>query len=228
VKYFSDGKDKIHMVFTDGHPLNEKRNSVYYACYSKGAFYRANGEMICTIDELPFQPKDATLIYDAKKGKQRAWVFDIAADSLGNPAIAYARYPSIHEHIYHYAWFDGTGWNDREVANSGKWFPKTPAGTVEREPYYSGGMTIDPKQKHTLYISMERSSVFEIEKWVLNTEKNKWDASSITRNGTRNQVRPFVVENFPSEKGTLLLWNAVEKYTHYTDFHSGIKIMLAE
>jgi hypothetical protein len=224
VKYFSDGKEKIHIVFTDGHPRDEKKNSVYYAYYSKGAFFRADGHQICTIDQLPFEPKNATLVYSAKKTKQRAWVFDIAADSLGNPAIAYTRYPSTKEHIYHYTWFDGAKWHDREIVNSGKWFPQTPVGKQEREPHYSGGMSIDPNNTHTVYVSREVKSVFEIEMCVLDTLKNSWEFYSVTQNSKTDQVRPFVVRNVPDGVGTIVLWNDVEKYIHYTNFKSKIRM----
>lgn len=38
VKYYSDGKSRIHFIFTDGHPRDEPVNSVYYAYYEQGAF----------------------------------------------------------------------------------------------------------------------------------------------------------------------------------------------
>jgi hypothetical protein len=226
VKYFCDGKDKIHLVFTDGHPRDEETNSVYYACYSHGAFYRADGVKICTVDQLPFEPKEATLVYDAKNTKERAWVYDISADSSGYPAIAYVRYPSEKEHIYHYTWFDGKSWTDQEMCNSGKWFPQTPKGETEREPHYSGGMSIDPQHPHTLYVSKEENSVFEIEKWVYQSAGKKWMVSPITKNSTSDQVRPFVVRNVPVETGTIVLWNSVEKYIHYTNFRTWVKLAI--
>jgi hypothetical protein len=226
VKYYSDGKDKIHIIFTDGHPRDEETNSVYYVCYSHGAFYRANGEKICTIDQLPFDPKEATLVYDAKRTRERAWIFDIVADSSGNPYIAYTRYPSTKEHIYHYAWFDGKKWNDREVVNSGKWFPTTPAGVTEPEPHYSGGIVIDPFHPNTLYLSRELASVFEIEQWIYHPETDSWVHSPITKDSNKNQIRPYVVKNTPVEAGTILLWNSVERYIHYTNFKTGVRICI--
>lgn len=226
VKYFCDGKDKIHIVFTDGHPRDEEFNSVYYACYSHGAFYRANGEKICTIDQLPFEPKEATLVYDARSTKERAWVFDIVADSAGNPAIAYARYPSTKEHLYHYAWFDGKIWNDREVVNSGKWFPHTPKGETEREPHYSGGMALDPRHPNYLYISRQVLNVFEIEQWIYLPDQDKWLHYPITKDSKNDQVRPYVVKNTPKDAGTMLLWNNVDRYIHYTNFKTGVSLWI--
>ena len=214
VKYYSNGESKIHIVFTDGHPRDEPTNSVYYVCYYNGAFHRANGEAICSIDSLPFEPKEATLVYDAKQTGARAWVYDVYADEKGNPSIAYARYPTEEEHIYHYAWFDGEAWHDKEVVNSGKWFPQTPEGEKEREPHYSGGLTIDPNHENTLFVSREVNGIFEIEQWKLIGDK--WETKPITVHSATDQVRPYAVKNCSSE--TLLLWDSVEHYIHYTDF----------
>jgi len=228
VKYYSDGRDKIHIVFTDGHPRDEAFNSVYYAFYYRGAFFKADGQMICTLDQLPFQPKEATLIYDAKKTGHRAWVYDIVADKKGNPAVAYARYPSEQEHIYHYAWFDGKKWHDQEVVNSGKWFPQTPEGKKEREPHYSGGMSLSVHEKHTLFVSREVEGIFEIEKWQFQPQKKKWNHTPITQKSATDQVRPYVVKNSPAKAGNLVLWNSVERYVHYTDYHTRVMFAIVE
>ncbi|MFA9389007.1 MAG: BNR-4 repeat-containing protein [Prolixibacteraceae bacterium] len=221
VKYFSDGLDKIHMVFTDGHPRDEATNSVYYACYYDGAFHRANGEVICTLDELPFEPKEATLVYNAKITGERAWVYDVYADDAENPSIAYARYPSEQEHIYHYAWYNGSEWTDREVTNSGKWFPQTPEGENEREPHYSGGLSIDPNHQNSLFISKQVDGIFEIEKWQL--LKDKWKTTAITSQSANDQVRPYAVKNDRNE--TLLLWLSVNRYIHYTNFRTSVEFV---
>ncbi|MDA3930002.1 MAG: BNR-4 repeat-containing protein [Prolixibacteraceae bacterium] len=222
VKYFSNGSNKIHMVFTDGHPRDEAFNSVYYACYYKGAFHKANGEEICTTSELPFAPEQATMVYDAKTTGNRAWVFDLFADDRGNPAIAYARYPTETEHIYHYTIYDGEKWIDSEIVNSGKWFPQTPLGEHEKEPHYSGGLSISANQPNTVYVSVQNEGKFEIEKRTL--VSGKWEAEAITPYETKDQVRPYVIKN--SKKNDLLLWNSIERYIHYTNYKTSVKMMV--
>jgi hypothetical protein len=46
IKFASDGNEKIHFAFTDGHPRNETKNSIYYACYYDGALHKADGTVI--------------------------------------------------------------------------------------------------------------------------------------------------------------------------------------
>ncbi|MCT4586226.1 MAG: BNR repeat-containing protein [Carboxylicivirga sp.] len=103
VKYHSNGESKIHMVFTDGHPRNEPTNSVYYACYENGAFYRANNEQICKITDIPFEPEDASVVYTSNKKEGRAWIADIAEDEQGNPVLLFTKSPTEDNHEYWYA-----------------------------------------------------------------------------------------------------------------------------
>lgn len=223
VKYYSDGNSRIHIVFTDGHPRVEPLNSVYYAYYEKGAFFKADGTQICTMEEAPFEPKDATLIYQANDETGRAWVYDMAADEKGNPVVLYARYPNEESHVYHYAAFDGNDWNDIEICNAGKWFPQTPEGEKEREPHYSGGMTINPTKIEEIYVSQEVNNVFEIEKFTLQSDAKTWKIEPITQHSTNDNVRPFFPRGGQSESTPVLLWMNNKKYVHYTDFDSEIK-----
>ena len=124
-KYASNGKDRIHMLFTDGHPRNEPTNSVYYVCYRDGAYYKADGTRICGANELPIDPGQADKIYDATKTGDRAWIWDIAFDAGDRPVVVYTRHPSETDHRYHYARWTGKGWLDTELCKAGKWFPQT-------------------------------------------------------------------------------------------------------
>ena len=222
VKYYSDGKDRIHITFTDGHPRNEDLNAVYYAYYEKGAFWKADGSKICNLDEAPFEPKDATLVYEPTEQTGRSWIYDIASNAAGDVVILYTRYPSEEEHIYHYAKFDGEKWIDIEITNAGKWFPRTLAEATEKEPHYSGGLTINPQNLHEIFVSEEVESVFEIIQYRLQ-EGNMWSKQPITKNSRRDNVRPFFPRNMrPGDRPTLL-WMENEIYVHYTAYKSNIK-----
>ena len=89
VNYYSDGKSKIHLVFTDGHPHVEPLNSVYYCYYESGAFWKADGTKICDLSGLPFSVNDASLVYRATEEEGRAWIADIVVkDNV--PIILYS------------------------------------------------------------------------------------------------------------------------------------------
>lgn len=223
VKYFSDRKSKIHITFTNGHPRDESLNSVYYAYYEKGKFHNANGSIICSTEEIPFEPEDVSIVYQADSSTGKSWIFDIAADSLNNPAILYACYPDDSNHIYYYAKFNGEKWMLSKICNSGNWFPQTPIGNVEPEPNYSGGMCIHPMNNSTIYVSEKVDGVFEIIKYQLDSNGVIIDRTAITRNSESDNVRPYVPRNMKEGDPTVVLWMQIERYIHYTDFKTSIQ-----
>ncbi len=226
VKVYSNGKDKIHILFTDGHPRDEKQNSVYYMYYSNGAFYKADGTKIKNITDEAVTPIEADVVYDGKISNVKAWVWDIAEDIAGNPVIAYNKFPTDTTHIYCYANWTGKKWNNFDLVNSGKWFPKTPKGTVEGEPNYSGGMIIDKETPNTLYLSIDRKGVFEIEKWTINS-RNNWEVESITKNSKKDNVRPYAIVGAKPDNPLQVLWMQNTHYEKYWDkYLSSIKCNL--
>ncbi|WP_185154051.1 glycoside hydrolase family 88 protein [Fulvivirga sp. M361] len=236
-KVYSNGDNKIHFTFTDGHPRNEKGNSIYYTYYQNGAFYKANGILIKKITDLPLKPEELDIVYDAKKGGAKAWNWDIAEDEKGNPVLAYARFPTDEKHIYYYAKWTGKEWLNRDLINSGGWFPQTPEGKKEPEPNYSGGINIDHENTNELYLSVKRDSIFEIEKWTTKNDGRSWKAEFITKGSEKDNVRPFAVRGAKEGNPLQVVWMQNTKYlnyshaswtkTHWADrFHSSIKMDL--
>ncbi|MCC5930760.1 MAG: glycoside hydrolase family 88 protein [Cyclobacteriaceae bacterium] len=217
VKVYSDGIDKIHITLTDGHPHREENNSIYYMYYQSGSFYKANGTKIKSIDDLPVMPTEADLVYDAARGKAKAWNWDIAQDAKGNPVIAYARFPTDENHIYCYAKWDGKKWLNYDLVNSGGWFPQTPEGKAEPEPNYSGGMNIDKENPDVLYLSVKRDSIFEIEKWATRNNGKNWSVDPITKGSAKDNVRPFAVRGAKAGNPVQVLWMQNTKYIHFAD-----------
>ena len=226
VKYYSDGKSRIHFIFTDGHPRDEPINSVYYAYYEQGAFWRADGTKICNLQDIPFKPKEATVVYQATMETGRAWVHDIVADKKGHPTILYTRYPTEQEHIYSYAQFDGKQWHNHFICNSGSWFPQTKPGEEEKEPNYSAGLILHPLHLNTVYLSRKINGIFEIEKWVTKNHGQDWTSTTITANSKYDNVRPFIPRNMRRKDKTMLLWMVNEKYIHYTDYKTSINFII--
>jgi hypothetical protein len=228
VKYYSDGEAKIQIVFTDGHPRNEPTNSVYYAYYEDGAFYKANGQQICTIENIPFEPKDASIVYTSNESEGRAWIADIGQDEQGNPVILYTKSPGENNHEYWYARYFSTGCVNKKLCDSGKWFPQTPAGTIEREPHYFGGMTIHPDNCNVIYLSRQINGVFEIERWETTDNGDSWGKETITENSSYDNVRPFIPRGLLNESAEIVLWMENQKYIHYTDYKTSIKYSIRE
>lgn len=226
-KVASDGKRTIHFAFTDGHPNREPTNSIYYAAYRDSAMYRANGKKIMDWPALPLEPRQADIVYDATTTSEKAWIWDVATDKNGNPVIVYTRFPNDSTHVYFYStWHEGK-WTNHEIVNSGGWFPHTPEGATEREPNYSGGVVLDHEDPSVVYLSREIDGVFEIEKWTTPDRGQTWTAQAITANSAHDNVRPFVIRNCNKSDSLRVLWLNVERYTHYTDYKTAVKMNIA-
>jgi len=227
VNYYSDGKSKIHLVFTDGHPEVEPTNSVYYCYYEKGAFWKVDGTKICDLSDLPFQVSDASIVYKADTTTGRAWIADIV-EKNNIPYIVYSRYPSKTDHRYHYAWYNPElkKWDDVEICKSGKWFPQTQPGETERESYYMGNLILHPVYPDIVYLSRQVNNRFEIEKFVTPDQGKSWEITPITSNSTYDQVRPYVPRNQPVGAETVVMWMENKRYIHYTDYDTAIKYFI--
>jgi rhamnogalacturonyl hydrolase YesR len=239
-KIYSDGKNRIHFCLTDGHPRNETTNRIYYMYYEKGCFFRSNGEMIKRLEEGPVKPSEADLVYDGSGTGGKAWNWDIALDGDGNPVIALVKFPNDSNHIYSLASLQNSEWITRDMVNSGGWFPETPDGVTELEPNYSGGMNFDHESPGTLYLSVKRDSIFEIEKWVTGNNGKTWSVQKITEGSGKHNIRPFAVRGAGEGNPLQVLWMQNTRYQHFADgpqfksiggkfpdrFHSSIKMNL--
>ena len=222
VKYHSDGQSKIHIIFTDGHPRVEPTNSVYYACYEQGAFYQADGSMITDMQNIPFEPRNASVIYQSNEKEGRAWIADVAQDENGRPVVLYTRSPSESDHRYWYARYDGKNWIQSEICKAGTWFPQTQEGKTEREPHYFGNMSLHPVNPNVIYLSRQVDGVFEIERRETNDMGKSWKVQPITQNSRFDNVRPYVPRGSKAEQ-EIVLWMENRRYVHYTDYQSAIR-----
>jgi hypothetical protein len=226
LKIATDNYTTIHLAFTDGHPRNEPTNSIYYAKYKDQGLYKADGSAIKPWADLPLDPLESDLVYDASTTGEKAWIWDVAGDSEGNPVIVYSRFPNDSTHLYYYAVWKNGGWDNIKLVNSGGWFPQTQGDEVEREPNYSGGIALDHSNPSIAYLSIEKNGIFEIEKWETDDNGQNWISTEITQNSIFSNIRPFVVRNRPSEYSTMVLWMNFRNYVHYTNYDSSIKISI--
>jgi hypothetical protein len=218
VKVESNHKDKILFAFTDGHPNMEKENSIYFMYYKKGAFFTIDGKEIGKLGDTPVNPEKASLVYNARSTKAKAWIWDVAFDENENPVLVFARFPDDSNHIYTWAKWTGSEWILKDLVNSGSWFPSDP----KRERNYSGGIVLDHEDPNTVYLSVKRGAHYEIEMWKAIKGGDAWKVFEITRNSSLDNVRPFAVRNSGTDNPLQLLWIQNRRYVHYTDFESAV------
>ena len=223
LKVFSNGKDKIHFAFTDGHPRDCPLNSIYYMYYQDGKFFKAGGNEISSIDDLPIKHDNADLVYDATKTKARAWIWDVTTDHDGKPVLVYTWLKEETKHIYCYARWDGKEWKNYKITGAGQAFPRPDLNKEDRdpEPHYSGGIYLNHNDPNIVYLSKPHNDRYEIEKWWTENGGKKWLHESITQNSYYDNSRPVYIEN--SHNKEFVLWMNGE-YRHYTDYQTSIKI----
>lgn len=225
IKFVTDGRRRIHFAFTDGHPRKEPANSIYYAYYDSGAFYRADGTLIKTMAGLPFTPSEADQVYSGADTTGRAWIWDIALDRKGKPVIVHSTHPEEADHRYRYARWTGRSWASTEVARAGGWFPQSLPDQLEREPHYSGGIYLDHGDPSVVYLSRPVNGVFEIEQRITPDGGATWKTYPVTSGSSRNNVRPFVPRGYQG-KGPAVIWMAGD-YIHYTRYHTRLLMKVA-
>ena len=223
LKVATDHQSRMDFVFTDGHPKIGADVSTYHLYYQRDTFFQTNGTAIAHRDQLPIAIPSVDKVYDAKQSGIRSWIWDIALEN-GNPVIAYARFPSESDHIYHYAYWERDRWIDHKIVNSGSWMASLRQGDRVREAHYSGGIVLDHQDPKQIYLSRDIAGKFEIEGRKLLPDGH-WSSFLVTEGSPNHNVRPYVVYLAPPEKALLLWMSGV--YRHYTEFEMEIKMWRA-
>lgn len=217
-KLTKNGANRIDLICTDGHPAEmPDGNSIYHFYYLDGDWYKSDGK---ALGPPPFMPASLTRIYDGL-ASPRGWVWDVKADSSGRPVAVFATFPkSATDHRYRYARWDGAAWISHEICAAG--------GTVyppgdEREPYYSGGICIDPEDVNTIYCSRESEDrdasrdrgIFQLWKGVTRDGGASWKMTQLT-SGLEDCIRPVKLS------GSNELLCVRGKYHSYTSYSTSI------
>lgn len=226
LKATNNGKDKIFLAFTDGHPRNEPTNSIYFAMYRDGSLWGADGRLIGKLaDGGAVPPSRCDKVYDAGKTLEKAWIWDVAFDENEYPVLVYARFSNVlTEHSYWYARWDGSKWNNHKITKAGRWFQRNvyPKEQSEYECNYSGGVYLDHDNPDVVYASRPVKDIFEIERWETSDKGKTWKSEPVTASSRRDNVRPFVVSGTQGKSN--LLWMYNYKYPGFRAFETAIRM----
>jgi len=209
-KYQSNGKDKIYVSYTTGHPDNEMPDWLYFNVIDinkgNGPILRdLNGKQLSIINNGVFNVNKtdsyasnypATIV--DKTANIRNWVWQIALDADEHPVIAYPHIDNAKtSHVYWYARWNGTAWKNTWVQYAGHAFHQNWNNT---ERCYSGGMSIDPDNINDMYLSIptkdgayNKDGVYEIWKYTIDDAGSVSGGVQITQNSPKNNARPFVI-----------------------------------
>jgi hypothetical protein len=201
VKYVDNGKDRIDLLYTDGHPRNEPTNNVYHMYYYGGSFFKSNGTLIKTMEQVkkePMVPADGTMIYDGST-EGPGWVWDIEYGKDGDPVAVFinsADNAEGNDLRYRYArWDEKTKkWTQQQIAFAG-------THIYVPENHYAGGVCIDPDNFDTVYISTNVNPItgqantsgrYQIFRGTLLVTNKRWNWRQLTHDTLVDNLRPFV------------------------------------
>lgn len=223
-KYQSNGKDKIYLSYTTGHPDNEMPDWLYFNVidinHGNGPILRdIKGNQLSVIangvhnvnKQSSYASAHPTAVVD-NTANIRNWVWQITLDENENPVIAY---PHIDDakttHVYWYARWTGSEWRRTWVQYGGHAFHLNWNST---ERCYSGGMAIDPDHVNDLYLSIpttdgqyNKDGVYEIWKYTIDDAGKVAGSEQITKNSAKNNVRPFIIPGSKNSKMRLAWMN---------------------
>jgi len=125
------------------------------------------------------------------------------------------------DHRYRYARWDGTEWNDYEIAYAG-------TRLYANEDEYTGLIVIHPDDPNTVYISTDAypesgeplisdatgERQYEIFKGTTSNSGESWNWKAITENSETDNIRPYITSD---GNDRALLWLRGE-YRTYTDY----------
>lgn len=209
-KYMSNGKDKIYLTYTTGHPDNELPNFLYfnYIDIKTLQLTDVRGTVLSTIADGTFKVNktgDYAKQYPSTvvdNPSERDWVWQIASDRNGNPVIAMVRISDNKEsHDYYYAKWNGHEWKKTFLINASGHFHQTP----NLEKCYSAGMAIDPSNVNEVYCSLpvegKYGKVYEIVRFIMSEDGEVISKEAVTKDSQLNNVRPYMI---PASEGTPL------------------------
>ena len=227
-KYISNGKDKIYLAYTTGHPDNEYPNWLYCNVFDVNdkCLYDIKGEKLSEVEKGTFtvsKSADYAAAYPYtivdKTSDRRDWLWNMAFDKNGNPVVGMTKIDQSKKiHDYYYVKWNGSSWQAAFIANGGGQFHQTP----NVEMCYSGGMAIDRDHPNDVYCSVPVDGVYEIVKYTMSEDGQRVVASEpVTRGSALNNMRPFVMEDTNNSPLRLLWMNGNYYYwivnTRYTE-----------
>ncbi len=227
-KYQSNGKDKIYLSYTTGHPDNEMPDWLYFNVIDinkgNGPILRdINGKQLSVVQNGVFNVNKtdsyansyAATIVD-RTANIRNWVWQIALDKDEHPVIAYPHIDNAKTtHVYWYSRWTGTQWRNTWVQYGGHAFHQNWNRT---ELCYSGGMALDPDNINDLYLSIptkngqyDKDGVYEIWRYTIDDDGKVATSEQLTKNSTKNNIRPYIL---PGSKNSpmRLVWMQGDYY----------------
>jgi hypothetical protein len=203
-KFDSNGKDRIHMIIERDNRNNGPQPS-FYMCYRNNGFYRANGTLIKTLDQVKTSPvttSEAEMVYNPAApaldsfptlSNLQATCWDVGFYNDSVPVFLFDIYfnnANGWNHLYHYYRWNGSSWRRTSIVNS--------FDGMGGEAGFSGGLTLDHAKPNIIYVSRQvtRNTPHEVERWTSPDSGKTWSQTPLTSNSADKNTRPCVPRGY--------------------------------
>ena len=231
-RYTQVSPNRVGVSFTDGHPRNYG-NSLYYAEFDGTSFYNADGSKIKDIADGALKTSEDDKVFKGSEVHQTkpegygsvpdaSWACAMENDQKGRPYVGYTLYKNNNDSRFRLANWDGTQWNDREIAHAG-------AGLYEREASYTGLFALDPDDPTKLFLSTavdpktgeDKGGKHEIYMAQISDEDKTGTITwhQITHESTYKNIRPVIVSG---DGYKVVLWLGNKPWRHFQDYESDV------
>lgn len=205
-KYTDNGRDRIDMVFCDGHPSDTMDNNLYHLFYQGGAFHASDGTVLRSLADLaklPLTSAEATRITDRAVG--RSWIRDLKCDRNGQPVATFVALTEAGDLAYWIArWNElDAKWVTHRISNAGSHLDHDDAG----------GIAIDPGDDRVVYVSTDvdpangapnATGRYQLFRGTADVTGGVFNWEQLTFDANRDNIRPFVPRGHGA--GPCVLW----------------------
>ena len=237
LRYNSNRKDIIHFTTTEDHP-RAFDNSIYHGYYRAGKIHGSDGKVLGTVKEgqkeSTVSPTDCTLVYQGGADNV-AWTTDLELTTEGHPVALFTVQRGAAEsrgkrgvaengqdHRFHYAMWDGTKWQQHEIAYAGK-------RLYPGEDDYTGLGAIDPLDPSVVVISTDADPVtgkpliskadgnrhHELYRGRTPDGGKTWKWEALTKDSIRDQLRPNIPAGPTDQRVILWASGTLKSFTNY-------------
>lgn len=220
VNYHASLDGRVDFTSTDDNPNPTGSYSNIYHCYLQGGtLYKSDGTLIAALGAGGITPAQMTKVYNYTEAGD-AWAYDVQRDGQGRPLVVFASFPTLTNHFYWYARWDGTTWRKYQFTTAGA-SPYDIDGTgrvsgSSGEPRYSGGLHMHPADPAVVFLSRWVDGQLEIERWQTPDGGVTWSSRPVTRRSLVKNMRPTTL-NRPMTGAPDVFWMAgwYAKFTRY-------------
>ena len=224
-KLHSNGVDRIDILMTDAIDASSgsgQKNDVRHGYYIGGNWYTSAGVSLGAVGTLiSFTTFTAVATSGAPDNFGNLWCWHMQRRASGAIEVLFARFPTVPDHRYYYARWNGSAWSKIEIdAGNGSGTPDTRSsqiadGAGSTQGHYSPGLYLDTVNEGVVYCAVGNSVYSVLYRYTTPDFGASWSRQRVS-GMIKENVRPFVPVGRTTKYA--VLWASGDY--HFYDFNA--------